>query len=460
MSAFCGSSSPTFRSSSVRALIATAFATIVFFSLGMQCHAASSERVLYNFNCTSGNCNIATQNDINFSGMIFDKAGNLYGASVSELSSGSSCDGYACGYIFELTPTKSGAWKEKTLYNFCSLTNCADGAVPLAGLVFDSAGNLYGTTGYGGNSVPGCNGLGCGVVFELSPGSNGTWTETVLYNFQGGQDGSLSASTLIFDPSGNLYGTTGLGGSSGYGTVFELAADGGGKWTESLLHSFENNGTDGNYPLGSIAFDAAGNLYGSTGGGGKYTGSDCVNGQQGGSYCGTIYQLAPGKNGTWTESILHNFQDNHKDAIFPIFGVVLDAHGNVYGASGVGGKHSGGTVFELTHGKWAESILLDFKAPAGGKFPATGCFPLGGVTLDKSGNLYGTTDLCGANDEGVVFKLSSSGKAWKESVLWTFAFNKNGYQPKGQLTLDATGNLYGLSTGGTGNAGDAFEVKP
>lgn len=434
------------------------FALTLFLSLPVLCRAASQEKLLYTFNCTSGHCGIASSNDSNLSGMIFDAAGNLYGASVSELSSGSNCNGYACGYIFELTPTKSGPWKEKTLYNFCSLTNCADGAVPLAGLVFDSAGNLYGTTGYGGTSVPGCGGLGCGTVFELTPGSSGNWTEKVLYNFKGGgTDGSLPGTTPIFDKTGNLYGTTGSGGSYGYGTVFELIFASGGGWAEKVLHNFRNNGKDGNFPIGSIAFDKLGRLYESTVAGGKYTGSDCQNDD--GNTCGTVYILTP-KNATWTESILHDFQDDAADAVSPLFGVILDANGNVYGATEVGGAYDGGTVFELTHGTWAEHILVSFQIGNGIDVPAGGCFPLGGVVFGKSGGLYGTTNSCGLSygPGGVVFELSPSGGLWTETVLWDFA-NTGGSGVAGLLTLDAAGNSYGLVDSGVGD-GFAFEVKP
>jgi len=441
-----------------------AFTTMLLFVETSMCEATGKEKALYNFNCTSGNCNTSNANDINLSGMIFDKEGNLYGASISELSSGSNCDGYACGYIFELMPTKSGSWTEKTLYNFCSLASCADGAVPLAGLVFDTSGNLYGTTGYGGTSVPGCGGLGCGTVFELTPTKSGEWSETVLYNFTGEPDGSGPSSTPIFDKTGNLYGTTVLGGAYGYGTVFKLTADGGGKWTESILHSFQNNNNvvDGTYPLGSIAFDKSGKLYGSTGSGGKYSGPLCVDGQENGTNCGIIYQLAPNGSGGWAEHILHSFQDNQEDAVFPIFGVILDAEGNVYGATEVGGKYSAGTVFELVHGTWAESIF-SFEAPNGSSVPAGGCFPLGGVILSKSGSLYGTTSGCGLSFEegGVAYELSPANGSWNQTVLWDFSAGTDGYEPLGPLVQNASGDLFGLALGGgTGNDGVAFEVVP
>ena len=304
--------------------------------------------------------------------------------------------------------------------------------------------------------MPSCGGQGCGTVFELSPGSSGNWTEKVLYNFKGGTDGLLPFTTPIFDKTGNLYGTTAGGGSFGFGTVFELTPALGGKWTEKLLHNFQNNGTDGNDPIGSIAFDKLGRLYGSTAGGGKYSGPDCENDD--GNTCGTVYILTP-KNSTWTESILHDFQDTG-DAVTPLFGVTLDTNGNVYGATEVGGAYDGGTVFKLTHGTWAEQILISFQIGNGIDPPAGGCFPLGGVTLGKSGSLYGTTNACGASYEpgGVAFELSPSGSAWTETVLWEFT-NGGGSGAAGLLTLDATGNSYGRVDSGGGD-GFAFEVKP
>jgi len=176
---------------------------------------------------------------------------------------------------------------EQVLYSFCSVSGCADGNTPLAGLISDAAGNLYGTTPSGG-SISNCS-TGCGTVFELTPGAGGTWTETVLYSFcpaNGCSDGAYPESgNLVFDAVGNLYGTTAFGGAyqsacGGHdcGTVFELSPDGGGKWTETVLHSF-GNGTDGREPLASLIFDAAGNLYGTTAFGGADAG-------------GTVFELS------------------------------------------------------------------------------------------------------------------------------------------------------------------------
>jgi uncharacterized repeat protein (TIGR03803 family) len=231
--------------------------------------------------------------------LIFDHSGNLYGTTEG---GGTNMN----GTVFELSPNADGSWTESILYSFCALTGCVDGSEPVAGLAFDSAENLYGTTlGGGANS---CNSrLGsCGTVFELSPTSSpgGPWTETVLYSFcPGGSDGGCPdgaepASQLTIDASGNLYGTTTVGGTNIIGgTVFELSRSNGG-WTHSVLYNFCANGQnhicpDGSDPLAGVTFDSAGNLYGTTrfGGAMKSSGN------------GTVYKLSLGSNG-WTETLL------------------------------------------------------------------------------------------------------------------------------------------------------------
>jgi len=205
------------------------------------------------------------------------------------------------------------------------MNNGKDGIVPYFGaLIFDGAGNLYGTTVYGGTD-------NIGTVFQLTPGSNGKWTEKVLHSFNG-KDGGIPYAGLVFDAAGNLYGTT-------FGnTVFQLAPRANGKWTEKVLHIF--NGKRGAGPgAGSLIFDAAGNLYGTTEVGGAYT-RICGNG------CGTAFELSPGANGTWNEKILYRF--NRTNGYYPIAGVIMDAAGNLYGTTSSGGAHGQGTVFEIT----------------------------------------------------------------------------------------------------------------
>jgi uncharacterized repeat protein (TIGR03803 family) len=205
-------------------------------------------------------------------GLVFDHAGNLYGTASS--GGNLNCDApHGCGTVFKLTPNSDGSWSETVLYSF---SGEPDGFGPNATLVFDVAGNLYGTTASGGLFQ------GDGIVFELKPNSDGTWTEQILHRFVK-SDGSNPAAKLTFDAAGNLYGTTTTGGPFGSGTVFKLAPNGDGNWTENVLHSFSV--TDGSDPLGGVVFDSAGNLYGTTSMGGSIR--DCS------GRCGLVYKLSP-----------------------------------------------------------------------------------------------------------------------------------------------------------------------
>ena len=169
---------------------------------------------------------------------------------------------YRRGTVFELSPTGGGIWTEQVLHSFVGYPT--DGATPAAGLIFSAAGNLYGTTGGGGTGVA-CGTGGCGTVFELMPTAGGGWTETVLHSFNwNGTDGFYPEAGLIFDGAGNLYGTTEYGGAYNYGTVFELTPSGGGRWTEKVVHSFNNNGSDGAEPFDALVLDSVGKLYGTT----------------------------------------------------------------------------------------------------------------------------------------------------------------------------------------------------
>ena len=224
--------------------------------------AASTEKVLYSF--TEG-----TDGAYPIAPLIFDASGNLYGTTLNGGANGD-------GTVFELSPV-NGGWTENVLYSFCSVSGCADGAAPYSGLALDAEGNLYGTTQDGGSGAA-CNGH-CGTVFELSPAGGGTWTETILYNFQGGSDGSYPRAGVIFDASGNIYGTTMEGGAANRGTVFEFAS---GTWTETILHSFHVNTEDGTGPEAAVVFGHNGNLYGTT-----YLGGDA--GCSGGGGCGTVF---------------------------------------------------------------------------------------------------------------------------------------------------------------------------
>jgi uncharacterized repeat protein (TIGR03803 family) len=306
-----------------------------------------------------------------YGNVIVDSAGNLYGTA-------STLGAYGYGMVYELTPRAGGGWTEKGLHSFGD--GFGDGRYPMAGLIFDSAGNLYGMTNEGGV-------YSFGTVFELTPNAGGSWTEKVLYSFGHDNDGSQPVGDLIFDAAGNLYGVTAFGGAHKTGIVFELTPTTSGPWTESVLHDFEG-GTDGYAPVGSLIFDAAGNLYGVTNRGGD-------------NYQGRVFQLSPIAGG-WTETALHDFDAGGVDGTYPEGGVIFDTSGNLYGTTSSGGVHGDGIVYELSPvagGNWTETVLHAFHG-------ADGTGSCSGLIFDGSGNLYGTTRYGGGNNSGTVFEIT------------------------------------------------------
>ena len=309
--------------------------------------------------------------------VIIGASGDLYGATVM--------GGLFYGTVFNLKPparactTALCGWTKSVLYSF---TGGTDGGYPAGDLVFDQAGDLYGTTSEGGPAND-------GVVYELTP-SHGAWTETVPYSFPGGTSGAEPYSGVIFDSSGNIYGTTAFGGMGqlgGDGTVYKLTQSGSG-WTESLLHDFMNT-TDGWCPKGGLLFDESGNLFGATNGNGSG---------------GTVFEMNF-SDGNWTLTTIHSF-----DASFPggpTATLAMDAAGNLYGTTPGGGAYGYGSVFKLTPsgGTWAYVDMYDFMGQSDGGYP------YGGVTLDAHGNLYGTagsggTGNCYPSGCGVVWEIT------------------------------------------------------
>ena len=363
-------------------------------------------------------------------GVVFDNAGNLYG--TTQLGGS-----YGHGIVFQLKPNTSGGWEKKVLHSFTG----KDGSNPYADLMVDARGNLYGTTIFGGKGV--CNGRGCGVAFELISSANGSWKEKALSYFSGNV-GVNPASGLIFDAMGNLYGTTTDWSYSytGPGTVFKLTPNSDGTWTKSTLHTFDD--TDGYNPSVGLIFDPVGDLYGTTDFGG-------ANGE------GVVFQLAPNSDGSWTENVLYSFTGG-SDGWRPQGRPVRDSAGNLYGVTTFGGQADCGVVWELTpnsEGTWTESTAHAF---TGGK---DGCNPWGtSLVLDGMGNVYGTTNSGGTQGCGVVFKLTPSNGAWKETLIHTFA-NHPGCDSFSSLIFDTAGNLYG-TTGGDGGTtfGSVFEITP
>jgi uncharacterized repeat protein (TIGR03803 family) len=364
-----------------------------------------------------------------YGGVIFDEAGNLYG---SRPVGGA----YNFGMVFQLRPNGNGSWTERVLHSFNR--DGQDGFVPQADLMFDQVGNLYGTTTRGGADDS-------GTVFQLSPNGSGSWTENILYSFKSdGEDGGGPEGDLIFDRTGNLYGTTVGGGAYNYGTVFQLSPNGNGSWTESVLHSFINDGKDGGVPFAGVIFDSAGNLYGTTLGGGAYD-------------YGTVFRLSPNGDGSWTESVLHSFNADGKDGYGSFAGIIFDPAGNLYGTTLNGGAYNAGTVFQLApngDGSWKESILHSFNVD--GK---DGYQSWANLTFDHAGNLYGTTKYGGTYDRGTVFKLKPTLKGgWREAVEHSF-LSLTGAYPLSGLTLDVHGSLYG-TTRGARIDGTVFELTP
>jgi uncharacterized repeat protein (TIGR03803 family) len=392
---------------------------------------AQTETVLHSFGAGKDGSNPQAS-------LIADPGGNLYGTTFYG-GNDPRCYPPGCGTVFELTRAAGGNWTEKILHNFTGTGG--DGVCPGASLIRDASGNLYGTT-YAGGAYYG------GTVFELTPGADGVWTEKILHNFGGSsQDGTASQAALIFDTVGNLYGTTYSGGAYGYGTVFELTPTASGAWTEKILHNFNNSGKDGIFPFATVTFDSAGSLYGTTYSGGAYgygtvfeltprsggewaekilhnfgaTSKDGLASQAtlvfdaggnlygtavgGGTYgLGTVFELTPTAGGGWTEKILHSFNNNGKDGTTPYFGVVFDAAGNLYGTTYSGGIHGAGAVFELTPaagGGWSEKILRSFGGNA-----TDGATPFASVIVAADGNLYGTTEDGGFHGRGTVFEIT------------------------------------------------------
>jgi uncharacterized repeat protein (TIGR03803 family) len=386
-------------------------------------------------------------------GLVEDSEGNLYGTTTTG-------GAHNHGTVFKVSRQPNGASQTSIVYSFGN-QGPLDGATPVAGLIFDSAGNLYGTTQGGGIHTPACGGYaGCGTVFKLSPSGDGRWVQTILYRFTGNAagDGSLPSAALAFDDAGNLYGTTMSGGVfnptwDGLGTVFRLSPASNGTWTESVLHSFGGTG-DGCDPVGSLVFDKQGNLYGT---------APCSTVSED----GMVFELsAPATgNGPWSETIVYGFTGSYYgDGSNPLGALVFDDDGRLYGTTSSGGVQNQGAVFRLTRSgnTWTETTLHSFD-PASGD----GAAPYSDLIFDSVGNLYGTTREGGALGVnclytcGTVFKLTKTFNGWQESMLHSFKGGLDGNEPLSPLIIDSGGNLYGTtSAGGRGNSGTVFEILP
>jgi uncharacterized repeat protein (TIGR03803 family) len=345
------------------------------------------------------------------------------------------------GTVFQVKRMGS-EWVLNSLYSF---TNVRDGESPLARVTFGPDGSLYGTASYGGGRFG-------GTVFRLTPPSSFCgnvpcwWNISVLHSFSyGNGDGAYPATDLVFDSQGNIFGTTDMGGG-GYegGTVFELSPTRGGDWNETILHSFGR--CDGAAPAGSLVFDASGNLYGTTSSGGD----SCAN--------GTVYKLTPTMDG-WQETQIHRFPyplgDQYGDS--PLGGVILDRAGNLYGTTAYGGAGDAGTVFMATSGSggWTLDLLHNFSRSRLRGLEG----PVASLTMDAAGNLYGTDQFGGVYGWGSVFKMTRSGDAWTFTTLHSFTSGNDGRWPLGNVILDSQGNVYGTTYSGGECCGVVFEIN-
>jgi len=423
----------------------------------------ASESVAYNFG------SFATDGTLPQSALLRDANGNLYGTTTFG-GSFVSPESFGGGTAFKLSPSASGGapWTELIVWNFSGNGN--DGGEPLGALIMDGSGNLYGTANDAGANFQ-------GMVFELTPPSSTctppagqNWCESQLWNFGPSSTDGDFPEGLVMDKTGNLYGTTVGGGTEGAGTAYELSpsAGGGAPWNETILWNFDLTATDDFNPESSLVMDSSGNLYGT--------------GSRGGTnnFGGAVFKLSPpsstcappaGQN--WCETILWNFGTG-TDGEEPLANVIMDKSGNLYGTTVTGGIYSdpieaAGTAFELSPPSsacnppagqsWCENILWYFGNGA------DGAEPFGGLTMDNSGNLYGTTAFggvnafygFGGNDRGgTAFELAPPAGGtglWSESVLWSFGSGADGNQPQAGLVTDNNGNFFGTTYEGGANSG-------
>jgi uncharacterized repeat protein (TIGR03803 family) len=405
---------------------------------------ASKEKVIYSFKG-------GTDGAYPLSDLTFDADGNLYG--TTSAGGTGSCNG-GCGTVLELKRTKDG-WKKQTLYSFKA---SGDAAVPEAGLVFDNAGNLYGTTVGGGKH-------GIGTVFKLAPDSHGGWVESVIYNFDE-TAGDGPQADLAFDKQGNLYGTTSEGtpgecGNNGCGALFELTPQPDGTWIETTVHTFAGS-PDGGVPSSGVAFDSAGNMYGVTVTGGT---GNCKHPNLGMPGCGAVYKVVPNSGGGWTESVIYSFTRGGGFAKFPAGNVLFNQASHLVGLSQEGGDGIG-TIFELKDNPkqgWQQTILHRFYGER------NGARPTGSISVGQNGHMFGATEIGGAVGGagcGVVFELQPSLQGWKERTLHSFNGGSDGATPQAGPVSDSQGRVYGTTkNGGSGvgcneGYGTVYEITP
>jgi uncharacterized repeat protein (TIGR03803 family) len=370
-------------------------------------------------------------------GLAADAAGDLFGTTWNGGNTNNCWHG--CGTVFELTPPAQpgGTWAKSTIHAFAA--DGADGYYPYPTLRVDASGDVFGTTAYGGAA-------NAGLVFELMPPTKpgGIWTESAIFSFQFSQNGGggFGPGSLAFDASGDIFGTTFGGGAFQGGTLFELTRSGG-TWTETVLHDFDRSRT-GDPPGDGLVVDSHGNVYGTRFG----IQSGCTSNFP--VYCGVVYRLKhpASVGGAWKFDVIHRFGGG--DGWFPNAGLTLDGAGDIFGTTSAGGAYTQGIAFELVPQKpgdmFAEFVLHSFGGGQGDGFA-----PAGGVTFDRNGDLFGTTFVGGAYSNGIAYELkppAMHGGSWRETVLYAFPGGSHGSQPDGQLLFTIDGHLYGTTEAG------------
>ncbi len=374
------------------------------------------------------------------SGLTISPSGQLYGTTLGPQQ----CTA-GCGTVYRISRAGTG-WILSTLYAFRGGT---DGSAPGAPVTIAADGSLYGTTGNGG-LLNGCYGSGCGTVYHMQPPATicksvtCPWTETTLYTFQNCPSLNLPGGGVAFDRSGNIVAVTGEGGlgcqdnNEGWGGVYELTPSSGG-WTYQVVYQF-TAGFDGCTPRGTPLVNQAGNILG--------TNYEC-----GANGAGAVYEIKPSGSG-WSESIVYNFGQTQTDGAEPFAGLISDSAGNLYGTTAYGGLNGSGEVFELSPAGSGYTYSVLYNSFSGGVGSTSR------LTMDAAGNLYGVQYLGGANNKGMVFKLTPGSGSWTLSDLHDFDVS-SGSNPIGQVALDAAGNLYGTTTqGGANGNGVIWEVTP
>ncbi|MBV8197105.1 MAG: hypothetical protein JO263_03140 [Candidatus Eremiobacteraeota bacterium] len=419
------------------------FSPPVWPAKGTVARPAYTEKLIWDFTDTSdGSGPLA--------GVVADASGNLYATTQT----GGVIKGNAFGTVDEFSSNGS-KWSEATLYTFHGL----DGSAPYAPVIFDTHGNLDGTTLTGGSTYgKGCNTNGCGAVFQLTHGSSG-WSEAVLYSFTDGSDGGYPQGPLSFDQSNNIYGTTEGGGKpacpllGGCGVVFELTHSS--RWKERIVHAF--SGADGQYPYTRLVVDTQGNIFGTTPKGGSGCGS---------IGCGVVFELV--KSGSsWTAKTIHPFSGG-SDGASPAGGLLSDSKGTLYGTTAAGGASGFGVAYKITRSgsTWKQKILFNFSKTLGVYSP------YGELTFDTHGNLFGAAaggNTCTVGRQrfscGIIYELSPARKGlWKEATILAFTFSANGWDPNGAPLVNGSGTVFGTTqkadVNGAGCCGAVYQLAP